>query len=174
MTELHFYRASPLLAERLRAYTRAAVYYRDAIVRPFVELHPNNEPVQSNWTKKVIGFRDGKPNDPPPEGLSRSQKRNCLIPKRGRAGDYWHSKMIDLNESKPLLSGVFEEFDIPREVMRPELSKIFMVDFADFGDDDVLIYLGCELEPVPAALTPIKRSEGYAIQERYREAHGGE
>lgn len=173
MTELYFYRASTELAERLRAYTEAAAYYRDKIVRPFVELHPNNEAVQSNWTKKVIGFRDGTPNDSAPEGLSRNQKRNYLIPKRGQAGDYWHSKMVELNERKPLLSAVLDEFNIPREVTRPELSKMFMVDFTDFGGDDVLIYLGCELESVPAALTPIKRSEGYAIQERYREAHGG-
>lgn len=170
MSDLHFYRADEELTLALRQLRQDSAEFVERVIKPFVAEFPDNEPVQSNWNHQIIGFRDGKLDAPPPEGLSRNKKRDYLIPKSGKIGESWHARLLALNE-RPTLSDVLKTFGIPREEWRSDLGKVFLVNYADFEEEGVVIYLGCELSEVPPCLTPIKRSEGYAMQERYKETH---
>ena len=168
MSDRYFYRANPDLASALRAMAVDRHEYFDRVIKPYREEHPDNE---SMWRSKMrcVGFADGKPDEDPPAGLSRSQRREHLIPVRGKAGEPWRQRMAEFNKL-PNHEKVLREFDVPTEVFGP--GRLYFTSWMDLdsnSDDpdgpNVVVYLGYEFDPVPAALEPMKRSEFYALHE---------
>jgi hypothetical protein len=167
VSELHFYRARPDLAAALRAFAIAREEFVDTVVKPFIAEHPLHEPQINSWSQGVIGFADGAPNDLPPVGLSRSQRRGYLIPARGAAGQGWRDHIARLNAA-PKLPAVLGEHGVPELVEDLGHGLIYLVRWMDFGGDDCVIYVGAPFDEKVDAVEPMKRSEFYAL----REAHG--
>lgn len=174
MSDVWFYRPSAELAAALRDYEAQRTRHIETVVRPFVKQYPDNEPLVNSLSNQVIGFKDGKPEDPPPEGLSRSQRREHLIPVRQAAGDPWREWMRKL-ELPVRREQVFRRFGcdavMGMSMVHEGRAAMHYPNFVDFGDDEggMFVYYGTELPTVPESLTPVKRSEFYAIQEAYEE-----
>lgn len=164
MGESFFYRASDELAADLRGYAKDAKVHFDEVVEPFRKAHPDNGPVVNSWGRRTIGFADDKRDVDPPKGLSRSQKRTFLIPVRGKAGDEWR-KAMDVLQA-PWIDLVYRKHDVPTEVI--DGNRLYRVNWMDFGTDGVVITIGTEIGEAPA-LTPMKRSEFYALYEAHQE-----
>lgn len=167
MSDRYFYRANADLAAALRQMAVDRREYWDRVIKPYRDEHPDNAPM---WRSSLacVGFADGNPDEDPPAGLSRSQRRNHLIPVRGKPGDSWRQRMAEFNKL-PNHEKVLRQYDVPTEVFGPD--RLYFTSWMDLdegkGDDgpNVVVYLGYEFAPVPAALTPMKRSEFYALHE---------
>lgn len=165
MSDRFFYRANAELAAALRAMAVERREFWDRVIKPYREEHPDNEPM---WRSQMscVGFADGKPDEDPPEGLSRSQRRAHLIPVRGKAGEPWRQRMAEFNKL-PNHEKVLRQFDVPTEVFGPGVLYFASWMDLDEGHDgpNAVVFLGYEYSPVPAALEPMKRSEFYALHE---------
>lgn len=172
MGEIYAYRANDELTEAWRSVIADRARHIETVVEPFQEEHPNHHPLVNNW-ERVLGFTDGAPHEPPPAGLSRSQRRNYLIPARGKAGDVWrdHMRRIDLPCTKGEL---FKKFGLGEQLYVGSDGRHFLgkPNAVDFGEDGVFVYTGYEIETVPECLSPVKLSEFYAAQERAQERPG--
>jgi hypothetical protein len=175
MNDRHFYRASPELAAALRAMAVERREYWDRVIKPYREEYPDNAPV---WRGGItcVGFADGKPEEDPPEGLSRARTRAYLIPMRGRLGKPWRERMTEF-AGLPNHERVLREFGVPTEVFGP--GRLYFTSWMDLDrrsatpdGPNVVVYLGHPFEPVPAALTAMKRSEFYALHEAAMERVG--
>lgn len=165
--ERFFYRASDKLAADLRAYAVAREAFLDEVVRPWMVEHPDHEPIQNSWSQRALGFRDGRPNDPPPEGLSRAQSRDYLIPKRGKSGEPWRQRLAKFDR-QPKRDDVFDKHAVPTQQLTG--NRLCLTSFVDLNDDTVVVYSGAELSS--PALAPMKRSEFYALHEAAMERDG--
>jgi len=171
MSDWFFYRANPALAAALRACDAARDAFWAEHVTPYEREHPNNPPV---WTRvggaTCVGFADNDDSDnPPPDGLSRAQTRTHLIPKPGKPGDIWRDRKAKFNEA-PQYDKVLREFGVPYDVLG--VGVLHMANWMDLDarsdtpdGSNVVVYIGREYSPVPAALEPMKRSEFYALHE---------
>jgi hypothetical protein len=165
VSEFFAYRANDELATAWRDLMAKRDQHIETVVRPFQEQHPNNHPLVDSW-EKVLGFADGDRKNSPPAGLSRSQRRSHLIPVRGRAGDVWREHMARLALPATRYQ-LLRDFGL-KEQMYSRNGQTFLgrPDALDFGEDGVFVYTGYEIADVPECLTPVKRSEFYAAQER--------
>jgi hypothetical protein len=166
VSEIYAYRANDELTKAWREYQAQRDEHIKAVVDPFVAKYPNHTPLVDNW-QKIIGFSDGDPKNPPPAGLSRSQRRNYLMPARGKAGDEWREWMKKL-AFPTRRSEVLREFGLGDRLYVGSDGRHFLGHPAavDFGEDGVFVYMGCEIDPLPECVTAVKRSEFYAAQER--------
>lgn len=175
MSEIYPYRANEELAEALRDFEVQRRQHIAQVVKPFVAEHPNNEPLVDN-RERVLGFADKDRTNPPPAGLSRSQRRAYLIPVKGKPGAVWREWMDKLN--LPTTEGdVLHEFGFREQLYAGSDGRHYMgrPSAVDFGDDGVFVYMGCEISPLPDCVEPVKLSEFYAAQERAQErAKAGE
>lgn len=172
MSEIYAYRANDDLAAAWREAMAERDRHIETVVEPFHAEHPNHHPLIDNW-ERVLGFADGVPHEPPPAGLSRSQKRGYLKPVRGKAGDVWRERMQRLE--LPCTKGaVFQKFGLGEQLYVGSDGRHYLgkPNAVDFGYDGVFVYMGFEPENLPACLDPVKLSEFYAAQERAAERAG--
>ena len=167
--ENSYYRASAALATDLRDFQVRRRQYVTDYVDPYVAEFPNNSPWFILISEEVVGFTDEAPHLPPPEGLSRSSRRQYLIPARGKAGTLWRERLKMFNSKLPKSSDVWRKHDVRRYVLRGD--TIYITHCADFGGDDAIVITGGVFDPVPAALTPLRASEFHLVKEAYEEAH---
>jgi len=170
--EFHFYRADDALTAALREHHRQIKEHYDQVVAPFKDAHPDNDPIIRNPSGVIIGFRDGKPGDPPPNGLSRAQRRDHLIPVKQAAGDPWREAEKTLtppsNEQRVLRGFGVSEQTSTKSDGRTYLCWPGSIDLTTGeSDDGVVIYMSAEMDPVPHCLTPMRRSEFYALEEKH-------
>jgi hypothetical protein len=173
MAEFYFYRADDALTAALREHHRKLKEHYDEVVAPFKAAHPDNDPIIRNPFGTIIGFRDGKPSDPPPTGLSRAQRRDHLIPVKQAAGDPWREAMKDLTPPSNA-QRILETFGIREQIAAKDgRSYLCWPNFLDLTtgevDDGVVIYMSVEMDKVPDCLTPMRRSEFYALEEKHND-----
>lgn len=166
MSQIFAYRANEDLTEAWRAAIAERDRHIETVVGPFQEKHPNHKPLIDNW-ERMLGFTDGAPHEPPPAGLSRSQRRDHLIPVRGKAGDVWREHMARL--ALPRTKGtLFKHFGLSEQLYVGSDGRHYLghPNAVDFGEDGVFVYTGYEIETLPDCLTPAPLSEFYAARER--------
>ncbi len=172
MSEIFAYRADNELSAAWRAAMAERDRHIETVVEPFQQQHPDHRPLIDQW-ERMLGFTDGVPHEPPPSGLSRSQKRDHLIPVRGKAGDVWreHMRRLELPRTK---ASLFEHFGLREQLYVGSDGRHYLgrPNIADFGEDGVFVYTGYEIETVPDCLTAVKLSEFYAARERAQERAG--
>ena len=172
MSTIFAYRANDELTAAWRAVAVERGRHIETVVEPFQQEHPNHKPLIDQW-ERMLGFTDGAPHEPPPAGLSRSQRRDHLIPARGKAGDVWraHMKRLELPVTKAAL---FKRFGLGEQLYVGSDGRHYLgkPNVADFGEDGVFVYTGYEMETVPECLSPVKLSEFYAARERAQERSG--
>jgi hypothetical protein len=159
------YRASDALAGALRDLSGRITQFHDAVMTPWQEAHPG---VDSTWHYRAgyelecLGFTvpDGVEV---PEGLSASQDREWLIPKRGRKGDQWRTD-LELLSQRPKLGPVLAAYDVQPVIVRTDLGRYFHLGLHDTPADGYFLTWGVEHPPCPN-LTPVKLSEYYAAIE---------
>lgn len=171
MSEIYAYRANDELTKAWRDYQGQRDEHVKTVVDPFVAEHPNHTPLVDNW-QKIIGFADKDRKNPPPAGLSRSQRRNYLIPVRGKPGNERREWMKKLSFPKRR-SEVLNDFGLGDRMYTRSDGRTYLghPSAVDFGDDGVFVYMGCEITPLPDCVTAVKLSEFYAAQERAQERH---
>jgi hypothetical protein len=158
------YRASDGFATALRTY-RSAFDEFVATVRAWDAQHPDARLyVLRELTSVVVpGFHDRNPDFDPPGGLSRSQTRRYLIPKRGKAGDPWRAALESFQLAAPDERPVWRCFGVePFEIAD---GHAYIPGFFDAGEAGVFVSRGVPFDPKPAALTEVALSEYYAAKE---------
>lgn len=181
MTE-HAYRASDEFATALRAKSVDENRFRDEVIIPWDEAHPDTKTLWSrspfSTRRDCIGFTDPG-GEKPPAGLSRRRGRKQLIPLKSKAGEPWREHKDRVNAG-PSVADAFREFEVPDHVLGP--GRLYTVGLLPDGDgpsDPVYITSGYPLEgreddessfrsrtPLTPHLTPIPLSEFYAVKER--------
>lgn len=169
----NYYRASEKLTAAIRDFReRRQIFTRD-VINPWMEKHPNQSPWVNTWTGRIVGFADDASHLPPPEGLSRSSRRDYLIPVRGKAGDPWLEQLKVLRGFPFLEDEVWRPFDIPAEYLDLAKNVLHLTVFVDFADEGGMVVVGspAQFDPLPEDLTPMKTSEFYRLAEAYEENH---
>lgn len=127
----------------------------------------------TSFDPKITGFGDGKRREPPPEGLTRAQRRpGELRPARGVVGNPWREALNQLNTC-PSMDKVFADHGVPiYGLVEMRLCRLTIHDFDELG-----VWLGCSRDVVGTVsekvehLTPMKLSEFHAAREAYQEAN---
>jgi hypothetical protein len=159
------YRASDELAGALRELSGRITQFHDAVMTPWKETHPGVDSTwhrRGGWERECLGFVVPDGADVP-EGLSASQDREWLIPKRGRKGDQWRAD-LDLLSQRPKLGPVLDAYDIEPIILRVDLGRYFHLGLHDTPDGYFLTW-GVEHPPNPH-LTPVPLSVYYSAVER--------
>jgi hypothetical protein len=165
---MYAYRPSELFAEAWRQNEIKRDAFIENVVKPWNAEHPDNPVLWRNNPFDIdchpCGFRDGKPDDPPPPGLSRSKRRGYLIPRNGAPGISWRAVIETFNQ-QPLRSDVYRLFEVPMRIpveagdgshfMRP-------VCMENLGGQ---LFVACMVEVQARELTPIKLSDYYLAKE---------
>lgn len=170
MDTKYYYQASDELATALRDYRQRRRQFVDDIVTPWEEENPALGLWVDELSHHILGFLDKNPKEEPPRGLSRASTRQYLVPrKRGEAGAEWHKQLEFFRSKWPLISDVlWTRFGVPLEQMNFTENLLHMTCFADFNEDGVVIVGGDDpFSPLPAALTPLTRSEFYRLAEKH-------
>lgn len=157
----HVYRAGPALTRDIRDWEATAKRFRESVVDPWDAEHPDNRSVWRRFglDQECIGFEDGKPDDKPPAGLSRSQQRTYLIP-RGKAGQPWRdvlSKFANYPQAAPILAA----YQVQSDIWRFEDHKVYYCGVIPVADDEIYFTWGYP-HPDNPELIPVPLSQFYA------------
>lgn len=168
MSEMYAYRASDEFAEALRAWNREHHEFTQAVIVPINDEAAPHQPVFVRSALRMgtecVGFADNNaPTSQLPPGLSRSQSRSYLIPKRGKAGDEWRDRMQRCNTGRPSLEAVFNVHQVDPVSINSGRGRMARAGMRDFGDVTVL-HCTLPLDESPH-LTPMPLSEYYALVE---------
>lgn len=177
----HAYRCSDELAAAIRAKAAEADRFRDEVIIPWDEAHPDTKTLWArspfSTRRDCVGFTDPG-GDKPPAGLSRSKQRTALIPRKGKTGEPWREH-LERVRATPDVADAFAELDVPDHVMGP--GRIYTIGLLPDGDgptDPVYVTSGYPLDGDPAErdgrrrtplsphLEPIPLSVYYAVKER--------
>lgn len=171
MPEKLTWRSSDAFAAALRAYRQVRQEFIDTVVSVFNEQEPKHE---AKWLQspasldpKCVGFADGTPDVP--EGLSRAQNRDYLIPVRGSKGDRWRT-VLDRMKQYPSMDHVFKAHGVHTMVFSEHTLHT-----PGMFDDGTHFYLICKGDIAIAEtkhLVPIKMSEFYAAKEAWESSTG--
>jgi hypothetical protein len=164
-----YFRASTALAKDLRDFQACRRQYVVDHVDPYRVEFPQNSPWMLLLEEKVVGFTDDAPHLPPPAGLSRSSRRDYLIPLTGKIGARWRERLDLFNNKLPKSSDVWKKHDIPRDVLRGD--SIYLTHYVDFGPGNLIVITGGIFEPIPIVLSPLRTSEFFLLKEEYEDAH---
>lgn len=123
MTEIHAYTPSPEFIEAYEANEAKRSAFIDTVVLAWDKANPDTtvawlvDPLGAD--RYPCGINDAHPDQPAPEGLSRSQKRKYLIPKAGAAGARYAEQIKACRRGLPSRTAVLEHFGIPPRVEGP-------------------------------------------------------
>lgn len=123
------YRASEELEAAVRTAERAVREWDETVLLPWQDEHPDVAPL---WVRKshgtpvdkvCVGFTDSRPDEVPPEGLSRNRQRRELVPARGAKGDPWR-ELMDRFNTRPGLGDTFALHGVELAVLDVEYSRL--------------------------------------------------
>ena len=164
----HAYRASDQLAAALRQRREELSAWSAQVVAWDAE-HPDTPMLWSRSAfggdKRLCGFADKRPDQPPPAGLSRAQSRVELIPARGRKGDPWR-EVVATFDTSPSIDEVFRDHDVQPYLIVHEHGRCYTPGIWEDGDT---WWITCTVPLFDGGehphLTPAPLSEYYAAKE---------
>jgi hypothetical protein len=171
MTPKFTWRASDELTAAIREYHKARKEFIATAVHEFNAEHPDHG---ARWYRHSFtldpvfrGFADGTTDVP--EGLSRAQKRDYLIPARGPKSKPWRESVAAMGKI-PTLDVVFREHNLASNVWSGQ--HVYQPGMFDDGEH-VFIACGGDITTERPAdgtskhVTPVKLSEFYAAKEAH-------
>lgn len=169
-TEPVAYRVSTSFARAYRAFVAVERTARQAII-DYNEQHPGRELVvqkdRVDHEITIVGFADPDRKQPPPDGLSRSAKRDYLIPQRGPSGEPWRKVIADLSAFPELGETVFRPHRVSPYFIDSDAGLIRTAGIYDYGEHGVFLRIGAPYPKMSEHLTPVPLSEFYAAKEAH-------
>jgi len=165
--EPNIYRASDQFVAAYQAFQERHREHM-AKIKDYCDTHPEHPAAvtRNNLDHRLVvrGFTDVTPGAPVPDGLSRKQGREYLIPVRGPRGQRWRDEIAALG-SFPSVAKLFNDHGFDTFVAGA--GGLYTAGVEDLGEQGVFVKIG---EPFPRPsehLTLVPLSEFY----RAREAH---
>jgi hypothetical protein len=168
----HVYRASDDFVAAYRAFRKRYAEVHLALcdynvanpAHPLVALRHHDQSIS------VCGIEDVHPDQDPPEGLSRSQRRRYLLPRRGEIGAGWRALIKDHDRYPNVEKEVFEPLGVSSYLLDLEAQRSWMAGVYDYGEHGVFVRISVPYAEPLEHLTKVPLSEFYLA----REAHTAE
>jgi len=162
----HVYRSTPELARAIIAQTALQREFYDTVIKVYAETSDRD----THWLQytgsvdpECVGFTDTTTEVP--SGLSRAQKRDYLIPRKGETGAPWRAIMARMNK-RPRIGDVLRKYGVQTLIISGD--RCYTPGY--FVDTEAeLAYFICTAPLESEHLTEIKMSEFYAAREAYDE-----